>query len=451
MADRLTKSFTIELLAYALSNDSVMSVCINYLKFSYLQNEKEKGVWKFISNFYKKRGVIPSYGQITQEFSNDEDSITLVYEISEVKVKDDSESVQNILSTFETFIRRMIFIDANDKMVNAYNLGKVEESYSMFTKYAEEFNAFTILDAQFETVFGDFKKRQVNRVSLDYKKRRKIPTTIDELDYKLGGDSGGPETGEYCLWLAESGGGKSKLLVYLGVAAARQGEIVVHFQLEGTREQCLNNYDACWTGTLYQEVKQGKFSDIKMKSLSRIINRLKNKDIFVISEETFNAKTIPQMRADCKAIEKKYGKIGVICVDYLELAELGDGISYGPRDERFRQAKLSKAMKQIAMEFNCVVHAATQSNDVDIESKNDPNFVRSRNNLSEDRGKLKPADLFITLNQTVDEEQQEVMRLYGDKFRDYKKSTPFYICNNFAYSRFYDRKRTLAFNDEIDE
>ena len=45
--------------------------------------------------------------------------------------------------------------------------------------------------------------------------------------------------------------------------------------------------------------------------------------------------------------------------------------------------------------------------------------------------------------------REEIMRLHTDKLRDYKNGEPVHICNNFAYSRFYDRMRTL--NTDWDE
>ena len=59
-------------------------------------------------------------------------------------------------------------------------------------------------------------------------------------------------------------------------------------------------------------------------------------------------------------------------------------------------------------------------------------------------------DIFITLNQTRDERKEEVMRLYTDKLRDYKSGDVIKIANNFAYSRFYDRKRTFCMIDNED-
>ena len=448
----LASNFVTELLAIALSKRTIFDIVRQYMKFSYFQIESEKKLWQWVTNRYDKTGKIPTIGQIQQQFSEDESVLEKVAEISDVEIDEENVgSEEVILDTFERFIKKMKFLEANDKITDYYNQGKKDQAWDMFVKYADEFSKFSIQDAKFETVFGDFAKRQAQRQSEDYNFRFKIPTGIDEIDYRLGGETGGPETGECVLWLGDSGAGKSQVLVHCGVSAARQGHRVAHFQLEGTKEQCLNRYDAAWTGTLYSEVKLGNIPAKKMEVSKRIINKLKRSDIIVSSEETFNAKTLVDVRRELKEMEKSYGKIDVIIIDYLELLEVGDGHNYSPSEERFRQAKLAKGMKMLAMEFNAVVHTATQSSNIPEECKNDPEFVITRAQLSEDKGKIRPFDIFITINQTRDEMKEEIMRLHTDKLRDYKNGDPIHICNNFAYARFYDRRRTMEMDWDSDE
>lgn len=446
--DGLASNFVVELLAAALEKRTVFEIVRQYLKFSYLQIESEKKLWQWVTKRYDRTGKVPTIGQIQQQFQDDENVLEKLEEISDVEI-DEQGSHEMIVDTFEKFIKKMKFLEANDKIADLYNQGKKEQSWDMFVKYAEDFSKFSIQSAKFETVFGDFAERQAKRRSDDWQFRYKIPTGIDEIDYRLGGENGGPETGECVLWLGDSGAGKSQVLVSVGISAARQGFRVAHFQLEGTKEQCLNRYDAAWTGTLYQDVKLGNITAKKMEVTKRIIKKLRKSDIIVSSEETFNAKTLPDIRREVKEMEKTYGKIDVIIIDYLELLEVGDGHNYTPHEERFRQAKLAKGMKMLAMEFNAVVHTATQSSSIGEEQKNDPEFVITRAQLSEDKGKIRPFDIFITINQTRDESKEEIMRLHTDKLRDYKNGDPIHICNNFAYARFYDRKRTL--NTDWDE
>jgi len=446
--DGLASNFVVELLAAALEKRTVFEIVRQYLKFSYLQIESEKKLWQWVTKRYDRTGKVPTIGQIQQQFQDDENVLEKLEEISDVEI-DEQGGHEMIVDTFEKFIKKMKFLEANDKIADLYNQGKKEQSWDMFVKYAEDFSKFSIQSAKFETVFGDFAERQAKRRSDDWQFRYKIPTGIDEIDYRLGGDNGGPETGECVLWLGDSGAGKSQVLVSVGISAARQGFRVAHFQLEGTKEQCLNRYDAAWTGTLYQDVKLGNITSKKMEVTKRIIKKLRKSDIIVSSEETFNAKTLPDIRREVKEMEKTYGKIDVIIIDYLELLEVGDGHNYTPHEERFRQAKLAKGMKMLAMEFNAVVHTATQSSSIGEEQKNDPEFVITRAQLNEDKGKCRPMDVFITINQTRDERKEEIIRLYIDKAREHKSGDIIHICTNFSHARFYDRRRTM--NTDWDE
>lgn len=448
----LTSQFVTELLASALQRRSVYDVVKQYMKYQYFQEETDKRIWQAVVRREEKFGIIPTIGQLQQQFNEDESVLERLHEISDVEVStEDHAREEMLLETFERFVKKMIFLDANDRITDSYNRGDKDKAWALFVKYAEEFSKFSIQTAKFETVFADFAVRQLRRKSEDYNRRFKIPTGIDEIDYRLGGDNGGPETGEYVLWLGDSGAGKSQCLVSVGIAAARQGHRVAHFQLEGTREQCLNRYDAAWLGTLYSDVKLGNISANKIAVADKVIRKLSRSDIIISSEETFNAKTLMDVRREFMDMEKVHGKIDVLIIDYLELLEVGDGHNYSPSEERFRQAKLSKAMKMMAMEFNVVVHTATQSSNIPEENKNDPEFVITRANLSEDKGKIRPVDIFITLNQTRDEQREEIMRLHTDKLRDYKNGDPIHICNNFSCARFYDRQRTLNMDWDDEE
>lgn len=443
-SDKLSNNFITELFAYALNRKSTFEIVKAYLKFNYLQSEHEKKFWQWTTRQFDKTGRVPTLGQIQQEFIKNDKVLDLIADISDIEIEDKREAHNDMLATFQDYLKQMKFLESNDRLVETYNRGDKEQAYRLFVKLAEEMDKFSILDANFEPVFAGFDKRQVERKSVDYNATFKVATMIDELDDIL---DGGPESTEYHLWLGASGAGKSQLLTHLGITAARQGYRVAHFQLEGTKKQCLDRYDAAWTGTLYHDMKVGDITEKKMKALKKIVERMKKNDIYVSACEEWGGKTIADIRRELKALEKKYGKIDVIIIDYLELLEVGDGKNYGVGEERFRQQKLSRAMKTLAMEFNAVVHTATQANTPEKEVTDDPEFVFSRYNINEDKGKIRPADGFATLNFTSDERQEQFMRIYVDKAREHAGGQIIHICNNFAYSRFYDSKRTAEVNE----
>ena len=443
-AEKLSSNFIVELIAYALSRKSTFEVVKSYLKFSYLQVEAEKKLWQWICRQYDRTGRIATLGQMQQEFIKNDKVLDLILEISEIEVEDTVEAHNDMLKTFQDYLHQMLFLESNDKLVETYNRGDKEQAYRLFVSLAEKMSKFSILEANFEKVFSDFNQRQIQRKSFDYNSTFKVATMIEELDDII---HGGNESTEFILWLGASGAGKSQLLIHLGIAAARQGYRVAHFQLEGTKKQCLDRYDAAWTGTLYHDMKVGEITEKKMKALNKIVSKMRQNDIYVSACEDWGGKSLVDVRRELKDLEKKYGKIDVIIIDYLELLEVGDGKSYGVSDERFRQQKIAKGLKTIAMEFNAVVHSATQANTPSKETTDDPEFVFSRYNINEDKGKVRPVDGFFTLNVTSDERKEQFMRIYVDKARENPGGQVVHICNNFAYSRFYDRKRTMEINE----
>ena len=171
-SDKLNTNYIIELFASALRKQSIFEIVKQYLKFSYLQVETEKKLWQWLSKRYDLTGKVPTMGQIQQHFSDDEKVLELALEIKEVDISEEDDA--GIIDTFERYIRKMKFLDSNDKITDLYNQGKKDQAWDAFVKYAEEFSRFSIHDAECETVFGDFNIRQARRRSEDWSKRYKI-------------------------------------------------------------------------------------------------------------------------------------------------------------------------------------------------------------------------------------------------------------------------------------
>lgn len=447
IAETLTEGFVKELIAYAMASRTVFEVVLQNMKFQYLQTEAEKTVWKALTKYNAKYKKQPTYGLLEQMCAESEDALILIDEISTLPT---DLGQYELLEQFQEYLRQMMFLDANERIVETFNRGNKNDSYELFMQMADRMQNFSIMSSRFERVFGDFEERNKRRQLGDDGRRFRVPTGIDELDYSLGGLLGGPESGEACLILADSGVGKSQALIHIGLTASRLDHVVAHFQLEGTADQCLNRYDAAWTGILQSEIKTGNIDKNRFKALERIIAKQSKHDVHVMAQEEYGGKTVADMRRDLKDLVRSQGRVDVIIVDYLELLSTGDGINYTPESERHRQTKIARALKELAMEFNAVLWTATQSNNVPRENRNDPKFVITRDNLSEDKGKIRPFDIFITLNQTDDERTDNVIRIWRDKIRDHKNpGKPIFIATNYDHARFYDRMRTANLEENL--
>jgi replicative DNA helicase len=444
MNDNLTEDFLLELFKISLNNRNIFEVVNQYLKFHYIPDERLKKIWKEIQLQFKLNNKLPSIGVLILQFRKDHEVQEVLAEIKTLKDVDE----QAVIGNFEEYIKQSMFVELYESTGEMYNQGDKHKAYNAFAKGAEELGNFSIKKKYYTKVFGNFTSRVVDRAMEDHNGRVKIPTGIPAWDKAT---NGGHETGEYVLMLGDSGVGKSMALSSIGITAARLGYKVGHIQVEGTKKQCEDRYDAAWTGSLYYDVKNSSMEDSKLKKCREVVSKIGKGEIYIEAFESFNSKTLIDVRNIIIEMKKLYGDIKVVLLDYLELIEPGDGIVYGPNNERHRQQKISRGLKQMAMEQNVILYTVTQATSLPTEYTDDPNFVLTRYNLSEDKGKIRPADGFITINRTRTEAKEGVCRLFFDKFREHVSGQTVTIYQNLSRCRFYDHVKTLKYVEEMDE
>lgn len=433
--EQLHSDFILELFNFALHDAYIMEMCSKHLKSNYLPSKVEKDVFTELKYQYTREGKHPTYGTLKNVLRKDKEALEYIYQIQNTETSD----VTNLLNTFEEFVKQAMYIEMYDASADEFNKGNHSRAYKVFSEGIEKFNSFSLTQDLFEPVFAGFVPRHIKRVEENQKGTVKMPTGIDELDYRT---NGGPERGEYWLFVGDAKSGKSFLLTHMGVNYARRGYGVAHFQLEGTKKQSLNRYDAYWTGSIYHEIKNGEISEEKFNAHKKIVSVLGKNDIHVHAPEKFNSLSVPQMRKMLRDLKKKY-KIDVVIIDYLDLAN-PDGEVYKPSEERQRQQKTSRLFKELAMEENVLVISATQTSSINSEQLEDPDFVIRRQNLAEDRGKVRPVDALISINATAEERKNNLCRLFIDAVREHEGGDVITIKRNLKRSRFYDRKATLT-------
>lgn len=449
--EALTEDFIIDLFHVAFRRDEVFELLLEHLKYSYLQHEHEKKFWQKCVNYYKLENKIPSLSVIQIGFRKNEEVREFIAEIKTADTKDYSE----IIDQFQIYIKESKFVEIYENAADYYNKGNQEDAFKTFLQGAEFISNFSIKSKVYESVFDNFEERNKKRQNVVSK--TKIPFFIDKIDEYT---RGGAEPGETVLAMAESGIGKTQWLYHWAISAARFGKKVLIIQIEGTKKQALDRLDAAWTGVLYHEVKTGSigkenFDPERYKRLQRVVGKIKRTggEVYVEAMEKFGGISDLGLRSTIREAKKNYGDIDLVLVDYLELMSIGDGVRYGPNDERHRQQKIGRAMKEIAMEEMIVLGTVTQASSLSSELKKNPSFVMTREYLSEDKGKIRPFDFFFTFNQTYDEMKwkddddikRPMLRIYLDKMRDYASGQTVTILMSLKNSRFYDRKNTIKY------
>lgn len=439
---KLSSNFIIELFKASITDSTFLEIIKSHLEFQFLPNESYKKIWKFIIETFELTNDTPSIGVINEKFKSDQKVIDLLVLIKKEKIP----NKKNILVAFENFIKEMKFISLYREIGALYLDGDQDKALSILKAGSEDLSEFSLSKNAFATVFKDFESRQeARKKKVDNNEVIKVPFGIHPLDYYT---RGGGDIGTSFLLLGRSGAGKSTLLKWIATNAARDGLRVVHFQCEGTELECLNAYDACWTSADLEDIEFGiirKEIVLKVKEANKVILNRGGEIHVIASDKELDAMTIEECDQAIEDIENQYGKVHLVIFDYLELFQVKGKYYNTEAGERKRREDIANKITNIAVKRKCLTGTATQANDIKSDRWNNPDVVMTRSDISEFKGALKPFSYFITINQTQDEYEAGVIRLYNDKLRKYKAYQTYMVAQSLSNSRFYDSHKTLLF------
>jgi len=446
---KLTSSFLDDIFKLAFVKKSFLEILKNHLLYSYIPTEypEYKLILKSMINQYDLSSKLPSYGIISQQYQHDPNLQNALTKIKNASIIDADMAIKELQNYIKDVKFQLLFEDVYDK----YTGDKKEEAFDAFVKGAESLGAFSLREnsTEFMKVFGDFKtvlkEKQFLKESGEFL-TEKVPFGIDVLDSIT---EGGMDKGDTALWIMPSGRGKSTVLKWTGMYACRMGYDVLHFQLEGSRQEAYDKYSQIWTGESYKNIKWGDIPRDKMMKIESVIRDMKNKnkDLEIYSFEKYGASSMVEIREMVIEYNKIHGKFpDLIIIDSLDLAISGDNkkIDFDPAYKKERLQSVALRMKDMAVEFGSRVLTATQTGNIPKERWNNPDWVITRENTEGDRTLVKPFSHVFTGNTTEDETKNNMGRIYIDKLRYYDPKEMVYpICTAFNVGKFYDRNRTL--------
>ncbi len=213
----------------------------------------------------------------------------------------------------------------------------------------------------------------------DTKSMRYIPTGIKNIDadFRLTGYL----PGEYVLWCARTGIGKTTLLLQQACHAAATIPALV-FSLEMSKQQVMDKNVSRETGLDQQLIALKKYNEKQKESVLSAVEKLSELKLYIAEG---NRTTESIRRIVARGIDA-YG-VGIVFIDYLNRIKGGHN-----RDEHIRISLISKELADMAKEYMIpfvVAHQLNRGIELRPEDKRIPTLADLREGGEED------ADLII--------------------------------------------------------
>jgi replicative DNA helicase len=282
-----------------------------------------------------------------------------------------------------------------------------------------------------------------------HKEDEYFDTDISILDrYNLG-----PVRKGMHLFVAGPNKGKSWWLCHLGKASLKQRRRVLHVTCEMSKEQVAMRYiqslfsiskrnsvivynrlqreGAKFTGLEPYELRNRPSFDLDdiTHVLLKKFKKLEHRQPFWIKEFPTGQLTVNQLRAYLDMMEGRYSFIpDLLLLDYPDI------MAVDAKNQRNDTARIYRELRGIAGERNNALAAVTQAN---REAERARKALIQGKNLSEDYSKFGTADSILTYNQTDEEYEMGLARLFNLKNRGDTKNHTLLLSQCYGVGQFH--------------
>lgn len=159
-------------------------------------------------------------------------------------------------------------------------------------------------------------------------------------------------------------GGKTSLLIQSAIDAARSGEIVAYFSVEGTTEAISRDITAMMAGLKADDIATGNITAAEYRKYLHATDELRDLAIFVDGDKSLDPKTMYRRLRQLKTLSG--GQRIVVFVDYLGKLCIPDDLPDDQKralrsDNKLRINYLSDAMQRTSVSLDVPVIVAAQT------------------------------------------------------------------------------------------
>ena len=438
----LTEEFLMDLFFTCMNNDYVLAVVMEQVKKSYLPDRDFISLFNQLRTYYKEYKKPPTYSILGQAVSRQKSVAALLDDIYE---SGNELGTEQALEQLENYIKQVRFQQAYKEAGELFNKAEHEQASLKLQEYAEWVSTFSLRESEFVDVIGTFGIRFKGNRQKYNATDKQLPITrfyIDELDVM---NNGRDLRTQLSVFLAATGVGKSHAARWIGKNACQiDGLNVLHFQLEGSRDEVVNAYSASLVKCSTFRYETGTIRDVEIERMEEMLKEVSGK-LYVKSYPKFNSHvSTVDIRNGIQDFKKRYAiSPDVVIVDSIDLLIDASGRKYSENGERHKRIAVANDLKDLAADENVWMVGTYQSTIENRDWLNDEKNVLTEFNTAEAKGLARPLTHLITLNQSDRERKEHTMRINVAKSRFFEKGEPFKIATDYENEQFYDRERSL--------
>jgi len=370
----------------------------------YFEFPSHQKMYVIIVDYYKKYGKLPHDEFILEEvkrvkspnelFSDFKEELEHINELDESSLNNEDY----LLDLVEGFAKEQAMKEAiirSAELVKKKNFSEIEplmrEALRVSRNVDLGIDYFSSIEDRISRVDED---------SVDAKHRTIFPSLNEALE-------GGMAVKELAMVVAPPGVGKSLYLANQAARSCLDGQNVLFVSLEMSEDRVAQRLDSIFTRIRQEELKH-RGGDLKDR-LDQITSKAPNRGNIKIKEFPTKRATVNTLRSYLVQIQNYEDFVpDVIILDYLELLQTDSNLA-----EYQAQERLAQELRGLAIEHNCLLWTATQTN---REGKKVTLITDTE--LADSYGKTRVCDLVFSVNQTEEEFDQGQARSYIIKSRN---------------------------------
>lgn len=418
------EEFQREIVCLLLTDRSFLIEGLSLIKSNYFTNQIHTKICNLVYEYFNNYNAIPSKVQLTQmirdSYSEKSEDIVAGH-ISEL------ETIYNYYSpgieTREYYRDRVTNFAKTQSLKIAFSkcldeIKKDPESEKTWATVQDILKNSLLVDKSFDfglDYFLDFESRY-DRRNEDNENNEKFTSGFEAIDNAL--KNGGLLRGEMGSWVGLSGTGKSLCLVHAAINNLNLGKKVLYISLEIDQDAVAERFDAQIADPLNEyDLKTNNLiakKEIVFEGIKNYISDYDDKQRLVIRQFPGGSMGVSEFRSYLSQVNVRGFKPDLVIIDYL--GEMKDYPGMPRHESRY---EITRDLRGIAVQEKICILTAMQPNRGAKEVIRIGEVIDDEQ-LSDSYAQIKPLDAMWSINQTTEEKESSLARVFVVKHREGK-------------------------------